>query len=113
MRIICITLRSRFYRAVLNLEFFLYDAAAFEVDYVKINGIIMTYLRMFVFCFFLVSVTACGGSGAKELYETAQFEELQNNHKHALQLYEEIIRDFPGSEHAKKSGERIAKIKGN
>ena len=56
---------------------------------------------------------ACSGSGATDLYETAQFEELQNNQRHALQLYEEIVRDYPGSELAKKSGERIVKLKGN
>ena len=72
----------------------------------------MKYLRIMVFCCFLFSLVACGGSGAKELYETAQFEELQNNHKHALQLYEEILRDYSGSEYAKKSGERIIKLKG-
>ena len=29
------------------------------------------------------SVSACSGSGGKELFETAQFEELQNNKEHA------------------------------
>ncbi len=73
----------------------------------------MKYLRIMFFFLLLLYVTACGGSGAKELYETAQFEELQNNHKHALQLYEEIVRDYSGSEYAKKSGKRIVKLKGN
>ena len=73
----------------------------------------MGYLKIIFFCSILFFVTACSGSGAKDLYETAQFEELQNNHKHALQLYEEIVRDYPGSEFAKKSGERIVKLKGN
>ena len=73
----------------------------------------MKYLKIIVFCSFLLFVAACGGSGAKDLYETAQFEELQNNHRHALQLYEEIVRDYPESEFAKKSGERIVKLKGN
>ncbi len=73
----------------------------------------MKYLKIIFFCYFLLSVTACSGSGAKELYETAQFEELQNNQRHALQLYEEIVREYSGSELAKKSGERIVKLKGN
>ena len=65
-------------------------------------------------CFYalLLFVTACSGSGAKDLYETAKFEELQNNHRHALQLYEEIVRDYPASEFAKKSEGRILKLKG-
>jgi len=50
---------------------------------------------------------ACSGSGAKELYDTAQFEELQNNHKYAKALYEEIIRDYPKSEYAGKAKERL------
>ena len=73
----------------------------------------MKNLKVIFFYSLLFFVTACGGSGAKDLYETAQFEELQNNHRHALQLYEEIVRDYPGSEFAKKSGDRIVKLKGN
>ena len=73
----------------------------------------MKHLKIILFYFLLFFVTACGGSGAKDIYETAQFEELQNNHKHAFQLYEEIVRDYPESEFAKKSGERIVKLKGN
>ena len=73
----------------------------------------MKNLKIIFFYAILVFVTACSGSGAKELYETATFEELQNNHKHALQLYEEIVRDYPGSEFAKKSGEKIIKLKGD
>ncbi len=73
----------------------------------------MKNLKIIFFYGVLVFVAACSGSGAKELYETAQFEELQNNHRHALQLYEEIVRDYPTSEFAKKSSERILKLKGN
>ena len=53
---------------------------------------------------------ACSGSGAKELYDTASFEELQNNHKHAKQLYDEIIRDYPKSEYAGKAKERLGAL---
>ena len=73
----------------------------------------MKNLKIILISSFLLFVTACSGSGAKDLYETAQFEELQNNHRHALQLYEEIVRDYPESEFAKKSGERIIKLKGS
>lgn len=94
------------------MGFFLYDSGTFEVDYCNISGRMMNYLKIILFCSFLFFVVACGGSGAKELYETAQFEELQNNQRHALQIYKEIVRDYPGSEYAKKSGERILKLKG-
>lgn len=51
------------------------------------------------------------GDKAQELYETAQFEEQQNNREHARQLYEEIIRDHPQSAAAKKAAERLAGLK--
>lgn len=73
----------------------------------------MKYIKSILFYSFLLFVSACNGSDAKDIYETAMFEELQNNHKHALQLYEEVVRDYSGSEYAKKSGERIVKLKGN
>lgn len=65
--------------------------------------IIITFSALFLF--------ACSGSAAKELYDTARFEELQNNHKHAIALYEEIIRDFPKSEYAHKSKGRLDALK--
>lgn len=46
-----------------------------------------------------------------ELYDTAQFEELQKNKKHAAELYEEIIKKYPDSEYAKKAKERLSKLK--
>lgn len=61
--------------------------------------------------FLLVAVAlllAGCGDKAQELYETAHFEEQQNNREHAKQLYEEIIRDYPKSEAAKKAAERLA-----
>lgn len=73
----------------------------------------MKFYKNICFYALLSFVAACSGSGAKDLYETAKFEELQNNHRHALKLYAEIVRDYPGSEFAKKSGERIVKLKGN
>jgi len=63
-------------------------------------------------CLFVIALalSGCTGEGAKELYETAQFEERQNNEAHAKQLYEAIIKDFPNSEYAKKAGERLAQL---
>lgn len=46
----------------------------------------------------------------KELFETAQFEEIQNNQEHARQLYKEIIRDFPESEFAIRARNRLAAL---
>ncbi len=54
---------------------------------------------------------ACGG-GAKELLETARFEELQRNTTHARELYDEIVRRFPGAPEATTARERLAALDG-
>ena len=46
----------------------------------------------------------------KEMYETAQFEELQKNYVHAKQLYKDIIEKYPENEHAKRALERLKVI---
>jgi TolA-binding protein len=62
-------------------------------------------------CVALLALSSCNGSKADELLDTAQFEEKQNNRDHARQLYEEILRDYPGSEAAQKAQERLDRIK--
>jgi TolA-binding protein len=44
---------------------------------------------------------------SQKLFETAQFEEQQNNFKHARQLYQEIIRKYPETSFAYKSASRL------
>jgi len=56
-------------------------------------------------------ISGCSGNKAAELYDTAQFEERQNNKEHAAKLYEEILKKYPDSEFAKKSGERLSQMK--
>jgi len=51
---------------------------------------------------------ACGVDKSKELFETAQFEEKQNNREHARQLYQEIVTKYPQSPLAKQARERLA-----
>ncbi len=60
----------------------------------------------------LLGILACSGN-AEELFETARFEEQQNNRAHARQLYREIIRDFPESEYATKAQERLTALQEN
>ena len=56
-------------------------------------------------------LAACGG-GAKEMLETAQFEELQRNTTHARELYQEILRKHPDSPEAAKAKARLAALEG-
>lgn len=65
--------------------------------------------RLFlVGCLFLL-LTACGDK-AKELYETAQFEEQQFNKPHAVQLYRQIVEKHPDSPYAGQAKERLAAL---
>lgn len=57
-----------------------------------------------------IVLNSCGGDSPKSMFETAQFEELQNNQKHAKELYEEIVSKYPKTEYAQKSKERLEKL---
>jgi hypothetical protein len=48
----------------------------------------------------------CGG-GAKELLDTAQLEETQRNVPHARELYEEVVRRYPGTPEAETAKARL------
>lgn len=58
-----------------------------------------------------IAFSACSGKKAEEMYETAQFEELQTNYKHAKELYREIIEKYPESEYAEKASTRLNALK--
>ena len=60
-----------------------------------------------VFC---VALAACSGDKAKELLETAEFEERQQNAAHAKQLYEELVRLYPTSPQAEFARTRLEKL---
>ena len=59
-------------------------------------------------CMLLVS---CSGDKAKELLETAQFEERQMNLPHAKQLYEDVVRLYPTSKEAATAQARLSALK--
>ena len=61
-----------------------------------------------VFC---VALAACSGDKAKELLETAEFEERQQNVPHAKQLYEELVRLYPSSAQAETARARLDLLK--
>lgn len=54
-----------------------------------------------------VIMGGCAGDKGKELFETARFEEKQNNRGHAKQLYQEIVAKYPDSPVAKQARERL------
>ncbi len=70
-------------------------------------------MKRAVWIIVMLSVCLAAGCGNKaaELYDTAQFEELQHNKDHAIKLYEEIERRYPDSEQAKKARIRISALK--
>ena len=59
-----------------------------------------------------MAMAACSGDQGKQLLETAQFEEKQNNREHAVKLYEEVVTKYAGSPNAKIARERLNVLKG-
>ena len=60
-----------------------------------------------------LAFSGCSEKKAKELFETAQFEELQKNQEHAKQLYQEIIKKYPKTDYAKKAEDRLSVLREN
>jgi len=60
----------------------------------------------------VMALAACAAEKGKEQFDTAQFEEKQNNREHAIKLYEEIVQKYPDSPIAAKAKERLASLKG-
>ncbi|WP_305042692.1 hypothetical protein [Geoalkalibacter sp.] len=59
--------------------------------------------------FFALFLTACSDR-AGDLYETAQFEELQRNIPNAVRIYREIAEKYPKSPQAEKARARLAEL---
>lgn len=60
----------------------------------------------------LALLAACADDQGKQKIETAKFEEKQNNRDHAIKLYEEVVKKYPGSPNAKFAADRLAALKG-
>ena len=71
----------------------------------------MKYSILIFFLILAFLLPGCSGNKAAELYDTAGFEELQNNREHALRLYKEIIEKYPDSDYAGKAEERISQLR--
>ena len=50
------------------------------------------------------------GDKAKDLYDTAQLEEKQNNKPHATKLYRQIVEEYPSSTYANQAKTRLAEL---
>ena len=57
-------------------------------------------------------LTGCG-EDPQQVFETAQFEEQQQNQAHARELYEQIIREHGDSPVARKAEERLKELMKN
>ena len=71
------------------------------------RAIRMLCLRTLLVLTLALPLAGCG-DGAEEMFETAQFEEVQNNREHARKLYNRILRDHPDSPFAARARERLA-----
>jgi len=60
-----------------------------------------------VFC---IVLAACSEDKAKELLETAELEDRQNNVVHAKQLYEDLVRLYPSSPQAEFARARLTSL---
>ena len=58
----------------------------------------------------VMALVACSSDNAKELLETAELEERQQNETHAKQLYQDVIRLYPSSKEADTARTRLAAL---
>jgi len=66
--------------------------------------------RLILCALWCVVLLSCSGDKAKDLLETAEFEERQMNLPHAKQLYKEVIRLYPASKEAATAQTRLAAL---
>jgi outer membrane protein assembly factor BamD (BamD/ComL family) len=57
----------------------------------------------------LLLLASCGNK-AKDIYDTAQLEEKQNNKPHATKLYRQIVEKYPDSPYASQAKNRMAEL---
>ena len=65
--------------------------------------------RVFLAGCVIVLLAGCGDK-AKDIYETAQFEEKQFNRPHATQLYRQIVEQHPDSPYASRAKTRLDEL---
>jgi hypothetical protein len=70
----------------------------------------MTRSIAIVICALGLFLSGCPGDKAKEMLDTAEFEERQMNVPHAKQLYEDVIRLYPSSKEADIARARLSSL---
>lgn len=66
-------------------------------------------MRRFLAAWLLLLLVGCGDK-SKDLYDTAQLEEKQNNRQHATKLYRQIVEEYPDSPYANQAKTRLAEL---
>ena len=66
-------------------------------------------MQRFLNAFLFLLLMGCGDK-AKDLYDTAQLEEKQNNKPHATKLYRQIVEEYPESSYANPAKSRLAAL---
>jgi outer membrane protein assembly factor BamD (BamD/ComL family) len=66
-------------------------------------------MRRFLAGCLILLILGCGDN-AKDLYDTAQLEEKQNNKPHATKLYRQIVEEYPNSPYANQAKIRLAEL---
>ena len=66
-------------------------------------------MRRFLAACLLLLLVGCGDK-ATDLFDTAQFEEKQNNRPHATKLYRQIVENYPDSPYANQARTRLAEL---
>lgn len=70
----------------------------------------MARAHIYTLLFGVALALGCTGDKAKEMLETAEFEERQMNLPHAKQLYDDVIRLYPASKEADVARARLAAL---
>ena len=66
-------------------------------------------MRKFLAISFLLLLIGCADK-AKDLFDTAQLEEKQNNRPHATKLYREIVEEHANSPYGNQAKARLAEL---
>jgi outer membrane protein assembly factor BamD (BamD/ComL family) len=66
-------------------------------------------MRRFLAVYLLLLLVGCGDN-AKDLYDTAELEEKQNNKPQATKLYRRIVEEYPDSSYANQAKTRLTEL---